>query len=70
MENGAPIHDGERFIWLAPFVGGLAGGLLGSALFPGPGYYGPPGPPGPPWGYGPYPPGYGPGPYYYDGPYY
>ncbi|WP_249870479.1 hypothetical protein [Oceanobacillus saliphilus] len=46
---------------LAPFVGGIAGGLLASALFHpyGGGYYYPPYPQYPPYGYySPYYPGY------------
>ncbi|MDQ0270879.1 hypothetical protein [Cytobacillus purgationiresistens] len=64
-----PQPGGERFFpFAAPFVGGLLGGLAGSALF----YpliarpYGPPPRPYGPYPYGPGPGQYGPGPY---GPY-
>ncbi|MFD1017594.1 hypothetical protein [Thalassobacillus hwangdonensis] len=47
-------HQDDRFFG-GPFVGGLLGGLVGSALFPGPYYY----PQYPPYGYYPYYPPYG-----------
>jgi hypothetical protein len=57
-----PKHD-HRFIGFGlPFLGGLVGGLLGSALFYPRPFYGYPPPPPPYYGYG-YPgygyPGYG-----------
>ncbi|MFW0778685.1 spore coat protein [Rossellomorea marisflavi] len=54
---GRPGFGFGRPFWGGPFIGGLAGGLLGASLLT-PGYgYG--------YGYGYPPPYYGYGPYYY-----
>lgn len=52
------IYGRRPFFFGGPFIGGVLGGLLGSALFPRPFY---PGPFNPYYGYGGYP-GY---PYYW-----
>ncbi|PLR92641.1 hypothetical protein [Bacillus sp. T33-2] len=53
-----PYYGGSRFFWGAPFIGGLLGGLVGSALFyPRPFYQYPYYPPY--GGFGPYGYGYG-----------
>lgn len=43
MRNGIHPYPNDRFFFGAPFVGGLLGGLVGSAIFrPRPPYYYPP----------------------------
>ena len=63
--RGRPYRGERGFFFAAPFIGGLLGGLVGSALFyPRPIY--PPFVPYGPYGPGPYGPygGFGPTPYY------